>query len=127
MRRLAQVSRAGFYRFLQRQAPAEEEMTMRCAIQEIALEHRQSYGYRRVTAELRRRGMMVNHKRVSRMMRADNLLTIRNRELGPVTDSDRELEIYPNLADRMKLCGPNQLWIADITYIRVKTEFVYRP
>jgi putative transposase len=125
MCQLAQVSRAGFYRFLQRQAPAEEEMTTRCAIQEIALEHRQRYGYRRVTAELRRRGMMVNHKRVSRMMRADNLLTIRNPELGPVTDSDRELEIYLNLASRMKLCGPNQLWIADITYIRLKTEFVY--
>ena len=69
--------------------------------------------------------MMVNHKRVSRMMRADNLLTIRNRELGPVTDSHRESEIYLNLASRMKLCGPNQLWIADITYIRLKTEFVY--
>jgi transposase-like protein len=115
MCQLAQVSRAGFYRFFQRRAPAEEEMTMRSAIQEIGLEHRQRYGYRRVTAELRRRGIMVNHKRVSRMMRADNLLTIRNRELRPVTDSHRELEIYLNLARRMKLCGPNQLWIADIT------------
>jgi putative transposase len=125
MCQLAQVSRAGFYRFLQSQAPAEEDMTMRSTIQEIALEHRQRYGYRRVTAELRRRGMMVNHKRVSRMMRADNLLTIRNRERGPVKDPDRELEIYLNLASRMKVCGPNQLWIADITYIRLKAEFVY--
>ena len=125
MCQLAQVSRAGFYRFLQSHAPAEEDMTMRSAIQEIALEHRQHYGYRRVTAELRRRGMMVNHKRVSRMMRADNLLMIRNRELGPGTGPDHEFEIYLNLARRMKVCGPNQLWIADITYIRLKAEFVY--
>jgi putative transposase len=125
MCQLAQVSRAGFYRFLQSHAPVEEDMTMRSTIQEIALEHRQRYGYRRVTGELRRRGMMVNHKRVWRMMRADNLLTIRTRELRPATDPDNELEIYLNLASRMKVRGPNQLWIADITYIRLKAEFVY--
>jgi transposase InsO family protein len=125
MCQLAQVSRAGYYRFLRGQAPAEEDMTMRWAIQEIALEHRQRYGYRRVTAELRRRGMMVNHKRVSRMMRADNLLMIRNRERKTVTDPEDELEIYLNLASRMKVSGLNQLWIADITYIRLKAEFVY--
>jgi putative transposase len=125
MCQLAHVSRAGFYRFLQSRAPTEEDMTMRSTIQEIALEHRQHYGYRRVTAELRRRGMMVNHKRVSRMMRADNLLMIRNRELGSVTAPDQELEIYLNLASRMKVSGANQLWIADITYIRLKAEFVY--
>jgi putative transposase len=125
MCQLGQVSRAGFYRFLQSHAPEEEDMTMRSTIQEIALEHRQRYGYRRVTAELRRRGMMVNHKRVSRLMREDNLLMIRNRELGPVTDPDQELEIYLNLARRMKVSGPNQLWIADITYIRLKAEFIY--
>jgi transposase-like protein len=96
MCQLAQVSRAGFYRFLQSHALVEEDMTMRSTIQEIALEHRQRYGYRRVTGELRRRGMMVNHKRVSRMMRADNLLTIRTRELRPATDPDHELEIYAN-------------------------------
>ena len=112
MCQLAQVSRAGFYRFLQSHAPAEEDMTMRSTIQEIALEHRQRYGYRRVTGELRRRGMMVNHKRVSRMMRADNLLTIRTRELRPATDPDNESEIYLNLASRMKVRGPNQLCLA---------------
>ena len=102
MCQLAQVSRAGFYRFLQSQAPAEEDITMRSTIQEIVLEHRQRYGYRRVAAELRRRGMMVNHKRVSRMMRTDNLLMIRNLERKPVTDPEHELEIYLNLASRMK-------------------------
>ena len=65
MCQLAQVSRAGFYRYLQGRAPVEECMTVRSAVQEIVLEHRQRYGYRRVTTELRRRGMMVNHKRVA--------------------------------------------------------------
>ena len=125
MCQLAQVSRAGFYRFLQSQAPAEEDMILRSTIQEIAVKHRQRYGYRRVTAELRRSGIMVNHKRVSRMRRADNLLRIRNRELGPVKGLKHELEVYLNLATRMTVCGPNQLWIADITYIRLKVEFVY--
>lgn len=125
MCQLAQVSRAGFYRYLQGRVPVEADMTLRSAIQEIALEHERHYGYRRITAELRRRGMMVNHKRVARMMRSDNLLTIQNRELGQVTSRDHELQIYLNLASRMKVCGPNQLWIADITYIRLKAEFVY--
>jgi transposase InsO family protein len=71
---LARVSRAGFYRSLGERAPLEESMEVRSAIQQIALEHRRRYGYRRVTKELRRRGMLVNHKRVSRIMREDNLL-----------------------------------------------------
>jgi len=125
MCQLAQVSRAGFYRYLEGRAPGEEDMAVRSAIQEIALEHGRYYGYRRVTAELRRRGMMVNHKRVARVMRTDNLLTICNRELRFVTDRDPELEIYLNLASRMNVRGPNQLWIADITYIRLMAEFVY--
>ncbi len=125
MCQLAQVSRAGFYRYLQGRAPVEECMIVRSAIQEIALEHRRRYGYRRVTAELRRRGMMVNHKQVARMMRADNLLEIQNREAPLATDRNDEMEIYLNLARRVKVCGPNQLWIADITYVRLKAEFVY--
>jgi putative transposase len=125
MCQLTQVSRAGFYRYLDYRAPEEEDMTMRSAIQEIALEHDRYYGYRRVTAELRRRGMMVNHKRVARIMTTDNLLTIQNRKLRQVTDRDQELENYLNLASRMNVRGPNQLWIADITYIRLKAEFVY--
>jgi putative transposase len=75
MCQLAQVSRAGFYRYLDCRAPEEADMAVRSAIQEIALEHERYYGYRRVTAELRRRGMMVNHKCVVRIMRTDNLLT----------------------------------------------------
>src|SRR5260370_23305199 len=86
MCQLAQVSRAGFYRHLDCRAPKEEDMTVRSAVQEIALEHGRYYGYRRVTAEPRRRGMMVNHNRVARIMRTDNLLTIQNGELRQVTD-----------------------------------------
>jgi putative transposase len=100
-------------------------MTVRSAIQEIALEHGRYYGYRRVTAEARRRGMMVNHKRVARIMRTDNLLMIQNRKLRQVPDREHGPEIYLNLASRMTVRGPNQLWIADITYVRLKAEFVY--
>ncbi len=125
MCQLAQVSRAGFYRSLQESEPGEEEMEVRSAIQQIVLEHRRRYGYRRVTAELRRRGMLVNHKRVSRLLREDNLLAVQPRAFVVTTDAKHEFEVYLNLANRMKLTGINQLWVADITYIRLKAEFVY--
>jgi len=125
MCQLVPVSRAGFYRSLQEQRPVEEEMAVRSAIQQIAVEHRRRYGYRRISAELRRRGMVVNHKRVARIMREDNLLAVQPRQFVVTTDSDHKLEVYLNLASRMKLTGIDQLWIADITYIRLKTEFVY--
>jgi putative transposase len=125
MCQLAGVSRAGFYRSLQDRAPIEEDMEVRSVIQQIAVEHRRRYGYRRISAELRRRGMLVNHKRVLRIIREDNLLAVQPRAFVVTTDSDHEFEIYLNLASRMKLTGMNQLWVADITYIRLKKEFVY--
>jgi putative transposase len=122
---LARVSRASFYRSLKEQRPAEEETEVRSTIQQIALEHRRRYGYRRICAELRRRGMQVNHKRVLRMMRKDNLLALRRRRFMVTTNSNHKFEVYLNLARRMKLSGMDQLWVADITYIRLKAEFVY--
>ena len=122
---LAQVSRAGFYRSLAKQLPAEEDLEVRAAIQEIAIKHGRRYGYRRITAELRRQGMQVNRKRVARIMRDDNLLAIQPRAFVVTTDSRHELQVYLNLAGRMNLSGVNQLWVADITYIRLQREFVY--
>ncbi|MEO5865212.1 MAG: IS3 family transposase [Nitrospiraceae bacterium] len=122
---LGQVSRAGFYRSLQVHHPLQEAMAVRTAIQGIAVAHRRRYGYRRITVELRRRGMRVNHKRVVRLMREDNLLAVQPRAFVVTTDAQHDLEVYLNLASRLTLSGINQLWVADITYIRLKGEFVY--
>jgi putative transposase len=125
MCQMACVSRAGFYRWLQERDPVEEDMAVRTTIQQIFAEHKRRYGYRRVSKELRRRGMLVNHKRVSRLMRQDNLLAVQPKAFIITTDSDHDFEVYLNLASRMKLTGLNQLWVADITYIRLHREWVF--
>jgi putative transposase len=122
---LAGVSRASYYRHWVEVEPDEADMALRAAIQEIALEHHRRYGYRRVTAELRRRGLIVNHKRVLRMLRKDQLLAVRFRKYILTTDSQHDYQVHLNLAGRMTVSGVNQLWIADITYIRLRLEFVF--
>jgi putative transposase len=121
---LGHISRAGLYRFDPDQQNRDEELDLRDAIQRIALEF-PCYGRPRITAELRRRGWAVNHKRVGRILREDNLLCIRRRKFVRTTDSNHSFHIYPNLAKKMQLAGVDQLWVADITYIRLETEFVY--
>jgi putative transposase len=122
---LAQVSRAGYYRHWQTVAPRTAETALRDEVQRLALAQRH-YGYRRIAALLRRAGWRINHKRVLRLMREDNLLCLRkNAFVPPTTDSRHSWRIYPNLAWRLKPSGLNQLWVADITYVRMAEGFAY--
>jgi len=126
MLELGRVSRSSFHRFTTA-APVESannDMELRDAMQRIALEM-PAYGRRRITAELRRRGWAVNHKKVHRLMREDNLLCVRRRKFVVTTDSNHGRGIYPNLARDMMLTSMDQLWVADITYIRLREEFVF--
>ena len=122
---LGGVSRASFYRYDEDgAAKSDRDMDLRDAIQRIALEW-PSYGRPRITAALRRQGWTVNPKRVYRLLREDNLLCVRKRKFLVTTDSNHGRRVYPNLAGQMVLTGIDQLWVADITYIRLETEFVY--
>jgi putative transposase len=124
MVKLGRVSRSGLYRFADTEPGPNRDMELRDAIQRIAVEW-PSYGRPRITAELRRRGWVVNPKRVHRLMREDNLLCVRKRKFVVTTDSNHGRKIYPNLARNMILTGTDQLWAADITYIRLRDEFVF--
>jgi putative transposase len=122
---LGRVSRSGFYRFDgSAEAGPDPHMDLRDTIQRMALEW-PSYGRPRITAELRRRGWTVNPKLVYRLMREDNLLCVRKRKFVVTTDSNHTRRIYPNLARDMVPTAPDQLWRADITYIRLREEFVF--
>jgi transposase InsO family protein len=122
--RLAHVSRAGYYRWQDTPLTVDLDLDLRDEIQRIALES-PSYGWPRSTAELHRRGWEANHKRVYRIMREDNLLCLRRRKFVVTTNSNHNRPVYPNLARGMVLTAIDQLWMADITYIRLETEFVY--
>jgi len=122
--KLGRVSRSGFYRFDDSDPDPDLDMDLRDAIQKIAVEW-PSYGRPRITAELRRRGWEVNPKRVYRLMREDNLLCVRKRRFVVTTDSNHGRKVYPNLARNMILTNTDQLWRADITYIRLRDEFVF--
>ncbi len=104
--------------------PRRDDVDLCDAIQRIALEM-PGYGSRRITAELRRRGWTINRKRVQRIMREDNLLCLRRSKRVRTTDSSHALTVYPNLVPQLELSGLNQLWVADISYIRLLHEFVY--
>lgn len=97
---------------------------LRDAIQRVAIDW-PTYGYRMITKELHRRGYVANHKRVLRLMREDNLLCLRQKPFVRTTDSSHSLCVYPNLATAMTITNINQLWVADITYIRLLREFIY--
>src|SRR5256714_1647055 len=118
------LNRTGIYRWRVPRPATSVEMELRDQMQKVALES-PAYGYRRITIELQHRGFDVNHKRVLRMMREDNLLCIRRRAFVVTTDSRHNLPIYPNLARAITPTAINQLWVADITYIRLRQEFVY--
>jgi putative transposase len=121
---LAGVSRAGYYRWRQATPVVGQDVALRDEIQKIALEC-PAYGRRRIAAELDQRGWKVNRKRVQRIMREDNLLCLRRRKFVATTDSRHDLPVYRNLAQGLALSGVDQLWIADITYVRLEVEFVY--
>jgi transposase InsO family protein len=122
---LAGVARAGYYRHWRRSAPRQEETAVRDLIQQVALENR-FYGHRRIARELFNRGIVVNRKRVLRLMRLDNLLCLRKRPFVPVTtDSRHAWQVVPNLARGMVPTGVDQLWVADITYVRLAEEFAF--
>ena len=121
---LAGVSRASFYRSWEQQEPTAAEMALRDAIQRAALIHRH-YGYRRIRILIQREGFAVGAKKVRRLMRQDNLLAIRRRKFVVTTDSEHTFKVYPNLAQYLELSDINQLWVADLTYVRLEEEFVY--
>lgn len=121
---LVLVSRASFYREWEHRAPAEAEAALRDAVQRAALGHR-NHGYRRITPLVQRAGFVVGEEKVRRIMRTDNLLAVRRRKFVVTTDSNHRFRVHPNLAESMELTTINQLWVADITYLRLLREFVF--
>ncbi|WP_114395951.1 IS3 family transposase [Oleisolibacter albus] len=122
---LAGVARSGFYRAWQASAPGAEETDLRDEVQRLALAHRH-YGHRRIAALLRRAGRVVNRKRVLRLMREDNLLCLRRKVFAPATtDSRHGWTVWPNLARHLRTTGTDQLWVADLTYVRLAEGFCY--
>jgi transposase InsO family protein len=118
------LSRSTWYRQHEPALLPDTDMELRDRIQKIALA-KSVYGYRRMTAQLGRLGVVVNHKRVLRIMREDNLLCLRKRHFVTTTDSEHGLPVYPNLARGLHVEAINRLWVADITYIRLRGEFIY--
>lgn len=121
---LGRVSRAGFYRDWQQRQPQEAETAIREAVQQEAL-RRRCYGYRRLLPQLQKKGIAIGEGVLRRMLRNDNLLAIRKRKFVATTNSAHGFTVYPNLAQYVQVKATNQLWVADITYLRLGREFVY--
>jgi transposase InsO family protein len=124
MCQLLGLNRAEYYRWCAAVDVQDPAMALRDQLQRLALEM-PAYGYRRMTHELRRRGFVVNHKRVLRLMREDNLLCLRKKGWVRTTNALHGFAVYPNLIPALALSGPDQLWVADITYVRLQREFIY--
>ena len=126
---LSGVSRASYYRHWLASKPREEETALRDEIQRLSLAQRANgyrHGYRVITIQLQRAGWAVNHKRVARIRREDNLLCVPKQAFRPATTNSRHgWRVWPNLARRIVPMAVDQLWVADITYIRLREEFVY--
>jgi len=119
------VSRSWYYERLGQPEQDEAEIALRDEIEHIILEF-PGYGYRRVTRALHREGIVVNHKHVLRIMREESLLChLKKRFVVQTTDSRHGLPIYPNALAEVELCAPDQAWVADLTYIRLRNTFVY--
>lgn len=124
MCRLAQITRPQFYRHLRGASEVESDIGLNGQVKVVALE-RPAYGYRRVRAELNRRGHRFGEKKARRSMRVQNLLCRKRRRFIAATDSKHEHPVYPDLAREMSVTAMNQLWVADITYVRIVRGFVY--
>lgn len=120
-----QIGKSSFYYWKGREKQENLDRYLKKEIQGIALEF-PFYGYRRITKELQRRDLGVNHKKVLKLMREGNLICRRKKRFRPVTtQSNHNCKVYPNLAKDLEVTGLNQLWVADITYIRLPKEFIY--
>jgi len=125
MCQLAGVSRASYYRHWAASAPRAEETELRDLVQRLSLANRR-YGYRRITELVRREGWWANDKRIRRIRREDNLLCLAKPLFKPpTTDSRHAWVVWPNLARHLAPRAVNQLWVADITYVRLAEAFVF--
>ncbi len=124
---LLQLPRSRYYELLVPRPAADERaeaMRLRDRIEELCLEFPR-YGYRRVTAQLRRENFLVNHKRVQRIMAEESLLCQGKRRFIRTTDSNHGFRRFPNLVRGLEVTGLNHVWIADFTYLRLREQFVY--
>ena len=119
-----ELSRAEYYRHVKSHPVGDQDLEVRQAIQQIVAKM-PAYGYRRITAQLAREGIVANHKRVLKLMRKDGLLCSPKAAFVNTTQSQHSFTIYPNLVPALTIAGPNQLWVADITYIHLRREVFY--